>query len=168
VSVYPTPWELARLERIPRLQELLGVPVGISDHSVGWHVPLAAVAIGAQAIEKHLTFDKADPRSLDNPGALEPNEFIEMVRQVRAVESALRPVPEETYREALSAAADWALQAIVAARDLEAGRRLSEDDLAFKRPLRGGIPASEVGSVVGRTLRRAVPGDEQIAPDDLD
>ena len=59
-----------------------GVPIGISDHTVGWHVPLAAVALGAQAIEKHLTFDKADPRSLDNPGALEPQEFPEMVRQV--------------------------------------------------------------------------------------
>ncbi|MFN2468610.1 MAG: N-acetylneuraminate synthase family protein [Gaiellaceae bacterium] len=167
VSIYPTPAPLARLDRIGRLRELLGVPIGISDHTVGWHVPLAAVALGACAIEKHLTFDKADPRSLDNPGALEPAELAELVRQVREVEAALLPVADQDYEAAVADSRDWALQAVVAARSLEAGTTLAEADLAFKRPARGGIPACEADSLLGRTLRRPVEADEQIRPDDL-
>lgn len=166
VSVYPTPPELADLQRIPRLAEALGVPIGISDHTVGWHVPLAAVALGARAIEKHLTFNKADPRSLDNPGALEPDEFPEMVRQVRELELALAAPPADDERIARSR--DWALQAVVAAQSLESGHVLTAADMAFKRPARGGVPASDVDSLLGRTLRRSVEADEQIRLDDVE
>jgi N,N'-diacetyllegionaminate synthase len=166
-SVYPTPPHLVGLERMARLRELLGVPVGLSDHSVGWHVPLAAVALGARAIEKHLTFDKRDPRSLDNPGALEPDELVEMVRQVREVEAALAAPAERELAAALDASRGWAEQAVVAARRLEAGTVLGPDDLTAKRPGLGGIPASELESLFGQTLRRAVEADEQIRREDL-
>ena len=163
VSAYPTPPQLANLKRIDDLRELLGVPVGISDHTVGWHIPLAAVARGARAVEKHLTFDKADPRSLDNPGALEPGELAAMTRQIRELELALAEPPADP----LEASRDWALQAVVAARDLAAGHVLAEADFAFKRPARGGVPASEAESLLGRTLRVAVAADEQIRVADL-
>ncbi len=167
VSLYPTPAPLASLERLARLRELLDAPVGLSDHTVGMHVPLAAVALGARAIEKHLTFDRSDPRSLDNAGALEPHEWAEFVRQVREVEAALRPPPGGELEAAVERSRDWALQAVVASRTLAAGSVLRSDDLAFKRPARGGIPASQAEAVVGRTLARAVPADEQIRPEDL-
>jgi N,N'-diacetyllegionaminate synthase len=166
-SLYPTPARYASLDRIARLRDTLGVPVGISDHTVGWHVPLAAVALGARAIEKHLTFDKDDPRSLDNAGALEPDELKEMVRQVRELEAALRPADEGELEEALGRSRDWAEQAIVAARPLAAGDVISEADVAFKRPGRGGLPPRAVDQLVGRTLGRAVAADEQILLDDL-
>lgn len=166
-SLYPTPAALASLDRLGRLRDLLGVPVGISDHTVGWHVPLAAVALGARAIEKHHTFDKADPRSLDNAGALEAGEWREMVRQVREVEAALRPADPAQLEAALGTSRAWAEQAIVAARPLEAGSVLELADLAFKRPRHGGLPPSAVDQVVGRTLRRAVEADEQILAADL-
>lgn len=166
VSVYPTPPELAALERIPRLAALLGVPIGISDHTVGWHVLLAGVALGARAIEKHLTFDKADQRSLDNAGALEPNEFPQMVRQVRDLELALAAPPAADDRIARSR--DWALQAVVAASPLEQGHVLTAGDIAFKRPARGGVPASEVECLLGRRLSRSVDVDEQIRLEDVD
>jgi hypothetical protein len=89
VTIYPTPAHLAGLERMTRLADLLDIRVGYSDHTVGRHVSLAAVALGAQAIEKHLTFDKADDRSLDNAGALEPAEWVEFVREIRELEAAL-------------------------------------------------------------------------------
>lgn len=167
VSLYPTPADAADLRRLVRLQELLDVPVGISDHTVGWHVPLAAVALGARAVEKHLTFDKADPRSLDNPGALEPDELLLMVAQIREVGAALRP-PAAAQGERLAGSRDWALQAVVAARGLDPGHVLTEADLAFKRPARGGIPASAAASLVGRRLRAAVPVDEQIRREHLE
>ncbi len=164
-SIYPTPPELAALERISRLRDLLGVPIGISDHTVGWHIPLAAVALGAVSVEKHLTFDKTDPRSLDNAGALEPAEFGEMVRQLRELELALATPPAGDER--IAASRDWALQAVVASRSLEEGHLLKEADVAFKRPSRGGLPASEVELVLGRRLLRPVDRDEQIRLDDV-
>jgi N,N'-diacetyllegionaminate synthase len=167
VTIYPTPAHLAGLERMTRLAASLDVPVGYSDHTVGSHVSLAAVALGARALEKHLTFDKADDRSLDNAGALEPAEWIDFVREVRELEAAL----EEPAREELDAARagfrDWALQAVVAARDLDAGTELARADLAAKRPLGDGVPARDLEKVVGRQLRRAVAADEQIRLDDL-
>ena len=166
VSLYPTPPELAALDRIARLRDLLEVPVGISDHTVGWHVPLAAVALGAAAVEKHLTFDKTDPRSLDNAGALEPHEFPTMVAQIRDLESALASPPVDDSR--LAASRDWALQAVVAAHDLEAGHLLADGDVAFKRPARGGVPAADVATLLGRRLRRKIDHDEQIRHVDVD
>lgn len=165
VSVYPTPPELVGLKRMTRLQEILDVPVGLSDHTVGWHVPLAAVALGARAIEKHLTFDKTDDRSLDNPGAVEPGELVAMTAQIRELELALAPPVD---RGELDAARDWALQAVVAARALAPGDVLTEQDVAFKRPARGGVPASQVAELLGRRVRVAVPRDEQVLPEHLD
>jgi N-acetylneuraminate synthase/N,N'-diacetyllegionaminate synthase len=168
VTLYPTPPELASLPRIERLATLLGSPVGISDHTVGRHVVLAAVARGARVVEKHLTFDKADPRSLDNPGALEPDEFTALVREIRELEAALRSPDAEVLEHALASSRAWAEQAVVASRRLPVGTTLGEADLAFKRPAHGGIPASEAGGVIGRRLRREVDRDEQIREDDLD
>ena len=167
VTIYPTPPRLAGLERMTRLAGLLDAPVGYSDHTVGSHVALAAVALGARTLEKHLTFDKADERSLDNAGALEPNEWIEFVRELRELEAALREPDAEELEDARASFRDWALQALVASRDLEAGMELARADLVAKRPLGAGIPASELESVVGRRLRRAVAADEQIGLDDL-
>ena len=167
VTIYPTPAHLAGLDRMTRLAGLVDVPVGYSDHTVGRHVALAAVALGARALEEHLAFDKTDDRSLDNAGALEPDEWVEFVREVRELETALGEPTREELDEARSSFRDWALQALVAARDLEAGTELAPDDLAAKRPLGDGVPASELESVVGRRLRRSVAADEQIQPGDF-
>lgn len=172
VSLYPTPASNAHLRRVAHLAELLGVPTGISDHSVGWHLPLAAVALGAVAIEKHLTFDKTDGRSLDNPGALEPLEFRDLVQQVRELDLALaQPASAALQRDddvfGLAASRAWATQALVAARDLSAGATLGRDDLLAKRPALGGIPASNLEAVLGRVLIRAVVADEQVTFEDL-
>lgn len=166
-SLYPTPPAYAGLDRMARLRAALDVPVGISDHTVGWHVPLAAVALGAVAIEKHHTFDKTDPRSLDNAGALEADEWIEMVRHVREVEAALGPADPEDLQRALARSRAWAEQAIVAARPLAAGTVVAEDDVAFKRPRADGLPPSALEQVVGRTLARPLAADEQIRLVDL-
>jgi N,N'-diacetyllegionaminate synthase len=167
VTLYPTPYELSRLDRIGALRDAFGDPVGISDHTVGRHIILGAVAVGATVVEKHLTFDREDPRSLDNPGALEPAEFAALVREIRELEEALRPVDDATFGDALTGSRAWAEQAVVAARPLSAGVALTDSDLAFKRPAHGGIPASEAPRLVGRTLRRDVRQDDQIRDDDL-
>jgi len=168
VTIYPTPAHLAGLERMTRLAASLDVPVGYSDHTVGRHVSLAAVALGAQALEKHLTFDRTDDRSLDNAGALEPDEWVDFVREIRELEAALGEPAREELDEARAGFRDWALQALVAAHDLDAGTELAREDLSAKRPLGDGVPASELESVVGRRLRRAVATDEQIRLSNLE
>lgn len=167
-TLYPTPYTLVDLPRMRRLAELTGLPVGISDHSVGWHAVLGAVALGACVVEKHLTFDKDDPRSLDNPGALLPGEWKKMVREIRELEEALRAVPETERLEKLKEGRDWAGQSIVAARDISAGTVITPDLMVCKRPARGGLPPSAMSSVVGRRARVAIEEDEQIRYEQLD
>jgi sialic acid synthase SpsE len=118
-------------------------------------------------LEKHLTFDKEDPRSLDNPGALLPEEFRAFVRQVREVEAALAEPPAALQEASRSRARAWAGQAIVAARTIQAGDIVAREMLAFKRPARGGLGPELVGSVVGRKATRTLQADEQITFDDL-
>lgn len=161
VTKYPTPFEAVNLPRMDWLRREFGV-AGFSDHSVGRHACIAAVARGAAVIEKHLTFDKSDPRSLDNPGALLPEEFAALVREIREVETALHTPSFSAREKARADARAWAGQAIVAARDINAGEKITRAMLAFKRPAQGGIPASEVGAVLGKKAKTSVSADDQV------
>lgn len=161
VTKYPTPFEAVNMPRMDWLRKEFGV-AGFSDHSVGKHACIAAVARGATVIEKHLTFDKTDPRSLDNPGALLPEEFAALVRETRGVESALRASSPVSLMRTRADARAWAGQAIVAARDIAVGEKLTRAMLAFKRPAKGGIPASEVRTILGKRAKSAIPVDEQV------
>ncbi|TSC84177.1 MAG: hypothetical protein G01um101417_333 [Parcubacteria group bacterium Gr01-1014_17] len=166
VTVYPTPFNQVNLLRIGWFRRAFGI-AGFSDHSVGRAACLAAVARGASVIEKHLTFDKKDPRSLDNPGALLPDEFVALVREVRDIESALRVPSSVALQKARAKARAWAEQAIVAARDIAAGEKVTRAMLAFKRPAKGGVSSNEIGTVLGKNARVAIPADEQVLLKDL-
>jgi pseudaminic acid synthase len=87
-SAYPAPPEEMNLRTIPELARRFGVPVGLSDHSMGIAVPVAAVALGACIIEKHITLSRATPGP-DSAFSLEPAEFKAMVEAVRVAEKAL-------------------------------------------------------------------------------
>jgi len=125
------------------------------------------VALGACVLEKHLTFDKSDPRSLDNPGALLPDEFADMVREVRELWHALSKPDPAASSEATRHARGWAGQSIVAAGDLAAGVVLRPDMLKLKRPAEGGLGPDQLDAVVGRRLTRAIAVDEQLTLDCL-
>ncbi len=88
VSNYPPAWEEMNLRAITTLERAFGLPVGISDHTPGDLVPIAAVALGATLIEKHVTFDRTRPGP-DHPFAVTFEEFGEMVQRVRLLEKAL-------------------------------------------------------------------------------
>lgn len=167
-TLYPTPYHNIDLTRIKHLEKLLQIPVGISDHSVGWHVPLAAVARGACLVEKHLTFDRDDPRSLDNAGALYPEEFKLMVKQIRDVERALQPVPEKERIHFLKIGRDWAGQSLVATRDLPVGTTLTREMIVFKRPAKGGLGPEMLDKVLGKKIKKEIPEDEQVTLDCLE
>jgi pseudaminic acid synthase len=90
-SAYPAPPEEMNLRTIPELSRRFGVPVGLSDHTMGIAVPVAAVALGACIIEKHLTLSRAVPGP-DSTFSLEPQEFKAMVEAVRTAERSLGQV----------------------------------------------------------------------------
>lgn len=88
VSNYPPAWEEVNLRALPTMRARFGRPVGISDHTPGCLVPVAAVALGATLIEKHVTFDR-NQSGPDHPFAMTMEEFADMVRQIRQLEAAL-------------------------------------------------------------------------------
>ncbi len=150
VSSYPAPPDQANLRAMQTLARTFGFPVGFSDHTPGIAVALAAAALEACVIEKHLTLDRSRAGP-DQAVSLEPAEMAALVRGVRTVESALghgrkEPAPCEAD------IAGVARKSLVAARDLPAGAALTEEMIAVRRPGTGLSP-SRRSQIVGRVLR---------------
>jgi N-acetylneuraminate synthase/N,N'-diacetyllegionaminate synthase len=153
VSNYPASPEDANLRAMSTMASAFGVPVGYSDHTLGISTALAAVALGACVIEKHLTLDKQLPGP-DHLASLEPHEFKTMVEEIRSVESSLghgrkEPVPSEVSTAAA------ARKSLVAVADIPAGTILTEELVAAKRPGTGLSPAM-LSQVLKRKVRSSV------------
>ncbi|MCS6761544.1 MAG: N-acetylneuraminate synthase [Candidatus Devosia symbiotica] len=154
---YPCPPEDANLSIMATLRSAFGLPVGFSDHCEGPAVSVAAVALGATVIEKHITLDRA-ALGPDHAASMEPDSFGEMVRQIRTVERALGdgrkvPRPSETPNIAV------ARKSLVASNDLAAGAIVQHSDVTCKRPGGGRAPI-ELWDVVGTTLQRPLLAGE--------
>jgi N-acetylneuraminate synthase len=153
VSSYPARPEDANLRAMDSLREAFGVPVGFSDHTPGIEVALAAAALGACIIEKHLTLDRALPGP-DHQASIEPHEMAELVHGVRTVCAALgdgRKAPRAAEQELAAAAR----RSLVAARRIPAGETLTEETIALRRPGTG-LPPAALAKVVGRHARREI------------
>jgi N,N'-diacetyllegionaminate synthase len=158
-SVYPAPAMRANLRAMETMHRAFGVPTGLSDHTTGVAVPIAAAALGACFVEKHLTLDRT-MHGPDHPFALEPAELRAMVDGIRDAEAALGngrkdgPSPEESaemYR--------LARRSVVITRDLSAGTVLERDMVTIKRPGYG-IPPKHLELVLGRSLKVDVERDD--------
>ncbi len=165
VANYPSRPEEFNLRQIATLRETFGVPVGFSDHSLGHLAAVLSITQGACLIEKHLTLDRRQ-QGPDHLFAMQPEEFAELVRNVRTAEAAmgtgdlLKPRADEEKRRAY-------LRSVVAARDLRRGQVVAAADLTTKRP-GSGIPPRELGALIGRTVRRDVAADELITWSDME
>jgi pseudaminic acid synthase len=149
-SAYPARPESMNLRTIPDMAARFQVPVGLSDHTLGLEVPIAAVALGACIIEKHLTMSRGDPGP-DSKFSLEPAEFTELVRAVRTTERALGVV---SYTPTSDEHATRAFRrSLFVARDVRAGERLSADAVRSVRPA-GGLHPRHLDEVVGRVASR--------------
>lgn len=160
VTSYPTPPSEVNLSAMQDLREGFNGPVGYSDHTEGHHICLAAVAMGAQIIEKHITLDFNIPNAQDWKVSCGPDDFSEFVRSVRDVEAA-RGRGGKIPRECEAPAFKWALKSLVAARPLQAGHILSRSDLIAKRP-GDGISPAQIDALLGRALSAALAEDEAI------
>ncbi|MFH1862742.1 MAG: pseudaminic acid synthase [bacterium] len=152
-SAYPATPEEMNLRTIPDLQTTFDLPVGLSDHSLGIAVPIAAVALGACIIEKHLTLSR-QAESPDNCFSLEPHEFKAMVAAVRTAEKALGEVSySPTIQEAKNLVFRRSIHAI---RDIRIGEPLSVENVRSIRP-EGGLHPRHLQNIIGKRAVVDIP-----------
>jgi len=150
-TAYPTPYEDVNLKVMKTLKTHFKTQVGLSDHSLGIEVPIAAVALGARVIEKHFTLDKTLPGP-DHKASLNPEELKNMVVAIRHIEQAMgagvkQPSPSEINHKAV------ARKRIVAQTQIQAGELFSEDNVTLKRN-ETGLFAQAWDEVIGQESSR--------------
>lgn len=153
VTCYPARLEDTNLRAMGTLRNTFGLPVGLSDHTLGITIPIAAVALGACVIEKHFTLDKNLPGP-DHAASLEPSELAQMVRAIRDVEKAIgdgikQPVPEE---EGIK---NVARRSIVSRVAIPAGTTITARMLDTRRPGTG-IEPKYFNTVAARTAKTTI------------
>lgn len=135
---YPTPYEDVNLRAMFTLKEKFNCKVGYSDHTEGIEVPIAAVAMGAEVIEKHFTLDK-NMEGPDHKASLEPKELKAMVCSIRNIEKAIGDGDKEPSKSEINNI-EIARKSIVASRAIKKGEMLTEQNLTVKRPGNGVSP----------------------------
>ncbi len=156
---YPTPYEDVNLLAMNTLKQRFGVKVGYSDHTLGIEVPIAAVALGAQIIEKHFTLNK-NMVGPDHKASLEPDELKKMVDSIRIIEKTLgngEKVPTKSESKNI----DIARKSIVAKTNIMVGDTFSEENITVKRP-GNGISPMKWFEVLGKTATKNFKEDELI------
>jgi N-acetylneuraminate synthase len=152
VSGYPTPVGQSNLRRIAGLAAEFGCPVGLSDHTLGVEVAIAAVALGACVIEKHVTLRRADGGP-DSAFSLEPDELTALVRGARAAFEALGTgMPARSEVEEGSKAFRRSLYVV---RDMQQGETFTAENIRSIRP-GFGLPPRHLPEILGRRARRAL------------
>ncbi len=152
-SSYPAPPESINLKTIPHLADLFKVPIGLSDHTLGNHVPVASVAMGATIIEKHFVMSKAD-ETADSFFSMTPNELEDLVKGVRQVELAVGSInfPTESSK---------ARRCLFAIKDIAIGEVFNIDNVANLRPGVGELMPKDLEFIIGRIatqeIKRGMP-----------
>lgn len=149
-SAYPAPYEDVNLRTIPSIAETFDCIAGLSDHTMGSAVPGAAVALGAKVVEKHLTLRRADGGA-DSAFSMEPEEFKEMVDNIRKIELALGKV---TYDLTPKAAREREhSRSLFVAKDMKAGDVFTEENLRSVRPACG-LHTKHYEELLGKKIRK--------------
>jgi len=160
-SEYPCPPEEAGLNVLLELKKRYDLPVGLSDHTIGSAVPIAAVAIGASVIEKHFTLSK-QMYGPDAKFSMTPPEFKMMVQSIRDVEAALAmKIDKDQKATSLRTMKDTFQKSVVAKSEIAAGTIIEEHHLAFKKP-GNGIPANRFQDLIGRKAIKKIQKNKMI------
>ena len=151
-SAYPASPEEMNLRTIPELSHRFGVPAGLSDHTMGVAVPVAAVALGACIIEKHLTLSRTDPGP-DSAFSLEPHEFKSMVDAVRVAEKSLGKIqfgcsPKEASSKAFR-------RSLFVVRDVKRGEVFTTENVRSIRPGHG-LHTRYLSEILGTRSRQDI------------
>lgn len=153
---YPSAVEDSNVRAMVGMRETLGVLVGYSDHTLSDFSILAATALGAAVIEKHVTLNKTLPGP-DHSSSLEPNEFQSLVRGIREIEKCLgHSIKQPTATEILNATG--MRRSIVALADIMAGEEITREKLVFKRPATG-LKPNMLPNLIGKRAKILIPAD---------
>ncbi|MCS6955810.1 MAG: N-acetylneuraminate synthase family protein, partial [Candidatus Calescibacterium sp.] len=157
---YPTKFEDVNLRAIQTLREKFNLEVGFSDHTIGIESSIAAVALGANIIEKHLTLDR-NMEGPDHKASLEPNEFKRLVQAIRNIEKSLgdgikKPSTSEIKN------IEIVRKTIVAKKEINPGEEFSEDNITTKRTGKIVLDPMEWENILGKKAKRKFNKDEPI------
>lgn len=165
ISKYPAPNEDVNLRTMLQLRETFNCEVGFSDHTIGNDAAIAAVALGAVMIEKHITLDKS-MEGPDHKASVTVEEFAALVQSIRNVEEMLGSENklispgEADIRKVVR-------KSIVARRDIAEGEVIRAEDLAFKRPGTGYLPIQK-DLIIGKKVVKGITADRVILPENIE
>ncbi len=165
-STYPAPYKDVNLNYLKHLSDIGECIVGYSGHERGYHIPLAAVAMGAKIVEKHFTVDR-NMEGNDHKVSLLPDEFKTMVTMIRDIEEAMgsnshiRQITqgERMNRENLA-------KSLVAAGDIDEGAEITSKLISVRSPGKG-LQPNKMNELIGRRAKRAMKAGDFFYPDDL-
>lgn len=165
-TAYPCPPEQVGLNLIAELRERYAVPVGLSDHSGKVYSGLAAIALGANMLEVHITLSR-EMYGTSVDASLTTAELRELIEGARFIEAVLgSPVNKDQMAEEKASLRPIFFRSVVAKQDLPAGSILAGEQLTTKKPGTG-IPAERLHELIGRTLARDVKRDQLLSEEDL-
>ena len=159
VSMYPAPYDKMNLGAIQELKARYHVPVGLSDHSIGNYISFAAIALGAEIIERHFV-SSPSWTGPDVPISIGPIQLRELIKGRRAIVEAVGGAKEKVLGEQPTAA--FAFACVVTTRPIRQGESLSKDNLWVKRPGTGMIKAAQYEACLGRKALVDIPKDTQL------
>lgn len=166
ITKYPTPVEHINLNMMRTLMKECTYPVGLSDHTLGTTVPIAAAAMDAAVIEKHFTFDKTRERSPDHRLSANVEEMQEIVNETRAVGEA-KGSWEKGPIEIEEEGREKARRSLISAHGMNRGDEITADDVEIKRPGYG-IPPREYWNIAGWRAADDIPEDTVLEWDDIE
>jgi len=165
-SNYPAPYETINLKAMCTLREAFKTKVGYSDHSEGISVSLAAVALGAEIIEKHFTIDQ-NMIGPDHKASMSPDELKMLVKEIRIIEKAMAGSGRKEIQELEKETKKVVSKGLYFKESVLKGTRISEEMLNAKRPEKG-ISSSNLDICIGKKLRRDINVNEALTWGDLD
>ena len=151
-STYPAPFKDINLNYLPRLKQLTGTVVGYSGHERGFSVPLAAVALGARIVEKHFTVSR-NMEGSDHKVSLLPEEFTEMVRQIRNIEEAMGQGGERELTQGEMINRENLAKSLVINCDLPQGQLIKRSMIVVKSPGQG-LQSNRIDELAGKVAQR--------------
>jgi N-acetylneuraminate synthase len=164
VSIYPTPYNNVRLPVIQQLRAEFGLPVGLSDHSLGIYTSLGAVALGAVALEKHFTIKRSWPGP-DNPISIEPDELNDLVKGSRAVWEAMNGLKEVQPQE--KPVINFAYACVVTISSISKGDSFTLKNIWVKRPGTGDFLAKDFNKVLKMRANKDLVSGIQLRKEDV-
>lgn len=161
---YPTAYEDANVRAMVTMREAFKVPVGLSDHTLGNEAAIAATALGAEFIEKHITLDK-NMEGPDHKASMDPKEFKDYVLSIRNTEKVLGDGIKRPTKREIEIMKD-VRRSIVADREIKEGTILTKDMLSYKRPGYG-IKPELVEIIIGKKVKRSIKKHEVLKWEDI-